>query len=169
MTLLSNEVVLRPRFTIELEFSNEEALRLFEESKTTDFVISRIDDHVFIRIPRGKQHFWSPQLHLEIEPMEDGKSLLRGLFGPKPSIWTMFMFAHLIVATIFIIFGIWAYSNWSINNDFIPQLVVMFFMLIIWFGLYFAGRMGKDAGKGEMRSLYDYMLSTLSAKQSPIA
>ena len=33
---LSNEVVLRPRFKFELKRSNEEALKLFEDSKETN-------------------------------------------------------------------------------------------------------------------------------------
>ncbi|NNL16653.1 MAG: GTP-binding protein, partial [Flavobacteriaceae bacterium] len=110
---LSNEVVLRPRFKIELNRSNEDALKTFDAAKKsqTDFIISRVDDHVFIRFPKAKQHFWSPQLHLEINEVDEKSSLLHGLFGPNPTVWTMFMFLHFFVAVVFIGFAAWAYSN----------------------------------------------------------
>ncbi len=161
MALLSNEVVLRPRFRMTLEIPDQEALTRFEENPTEDFVISRVNHHVFIRIPKAQQHYWSPQLHLEIEPEKEDTSSLRGLFGPNPNIWTLFMFGHFGVATIFIIFGIWAYSNWSLGNDFVIQVAVMFFMLTLWVVLYFLGRMGRDAGKDQMHLLYDFMRKTL--------
>ena len=56
--------------------SVKEQMALFEKAKTSqsEFIVSRIDDHVFIRIPKAKQHFWSPQLHLEINKKEDESS-----------------------------------------------------------------------------------------------
>ncbi|MBT8263444.1 MAG: GTP-binding protein [Bacteroidia bacterium] len=160
---LPNEVVLRPRFKIELERSNEDALQAFELLKKTskDFVITRVDDHVFLKIPRDKQHYWSPQLDLEIVTFEEGKSQLHGVFGPKPTVWTMFMFLHFAVASLFIGFGIWAYTRASLDEPFSVQLLLMGFMVLAWFVLYFAGRMGKAAGKDEMHLLYNFMKETL--------
>ena len=50
------------------DYDNEYLLKLFEDTKKaqSNFIVNRIDDHVFIKIPKAKQHFWSPQLHLEI-------------------------------------------------------------------------------------------------------
>ncbi len=160
---LSNEVVLRPRFNIELNQDNESALEAFDAIKKTqnDFVISRVDDHVFIRIPKNKQHFWSPQLHLEINEVDEKSSLLHGLFGPNPTVWTLFMFLHFFVAVVFIGFGAWAYSNWSLGNSYGLQIGVMVFMVVLWFALYFAGRIGKSTGKEEMHLLHDFMNKTL--------
>ena len=51
---LENDIVLRPRFKIELKKNNQEVLKVFEEAKKTqkDFIVSRVDDHVFIKIPK---------------------------------------------------------------------------------------------------------------------
>ena len=97
---LNNDIVLRPRFKIELDKGNQEVLKTFEESKNTqkDFIVSRVDDHVFIKIPKADQHFWSPQLHLEIMEVDKNSSRLFGLFGPNPTVWTMFMFFHFLWA-----------------------------------------------------------------------
>ena len=160
---LSNEIVLRPRFKIELNKSNEIALKAFEDKKNTqsDFIVSRIDDHVFIKFPVEKRHFWSPQLHLEINETNENSSLLYGLFGPNPTVWTMFMFLHFLVAGLFIAFGIWAYTNWSLGSDYAIQLGLMFLMVIMWFVLYYAGRIGKATGQNEMHQLNDFMNKTL--------
>ena len=158
------DVVLRPRFKIELQQTNEQALKLFDDAKVSqsEFVISRIDDHVFIKLPKHKQHFWSPQLHLEINTAEDNSSLLHGLFGPNPTVWTMFMFFHFMVAGLFIAFGIWAYTNWSLKTDYAIQLFITLLMIAIWFALYFIGRLGRASGKTEMHQLYDFMNKILN-------
>ncbi len=160
---LTNEVVLRPRFKFEIKRNNQEALKLFEDTKNSqsDFVVSRVDDHVFIKIPKNKQHFWSPQLHLEINEVDKKTSTVHGLFGPNPTVWTMFMFFHFFVAVLFIGFGAWAYSNWSLENSYWLQIGVMVFMVVLWFSLYFIGRLGKKTGMDEMYLLHGFMKDTL--------
>lgn len=160
---LSDEIVLRPRFKIELKRNNQEALKLFEDTKDSqsDFIVSRVDNHVFIRIPKNKQHFWSPQLQLEIVEVDENSSILNGLFGPNPAVWTMFMFFHFLVAVLFIGFGAWTFSNWSLENPYGIQIGVMVLMIVLWFALYFVGRMGKKTGKPEMIELHHFMRDTL--------
>ncbi len=160
---VNNEVALRPRFKIILEQDNESALTLFQHAKTsqTEFIVSRVDDHVFIKYPQEKRHFWSPQLHLEINEIDTNSSQLYGLFGPSPTVWTLFMFLHFMVAGLFIAFGIWAYTNWSLEKGFAIQLAITLFMVIVWFVLYFMGRVGRSSGKGEMHALHVFMNSIL--------
>jgi len=160
---LGEEIVLRPRFKLEIDQSPEWALSAFEKAKaeTDQFVIHRSDDHVFIKIPKDKQHYWSPQLDLEIFNFEDDKTQVRGLFGPKPAVWTLFMFLHFLVIGLAAVVGVWAYSNASLHTPYFMQLLGLFLLVIGWFVLYFAGRMGKSAGKKEMLALRKFMLQTL--------
>lgn len=167
MSTATNEIVLRPRFKFKVKQENEMLLELFESTKNTqsNFIVSRIDDHVFIKIPKAKQHFWSPQLHLEINKDDtDNSSTIYGLFGPNPTVWTLFMFLHFVVAGLFIGFGIWAYVNWSLGEDYAIQLFVTLFMIVLWFALYFGGRLGKKAGMGEMHELHHFMRDTLRSE-----
>ena len=165
---LSNEIVLRPRFKFNVDHDNESLLSLFqvEGKKQSEFIVTRVDDHVFIKIPKDKQHFWSPQLHLEINEDYDNKELstIYGLFGPNPTVWTMFMFFHFVVACLFIGFGIWAYVNWSLDANYAIQLFVTLLMVVIWFVLYFSGRLGKKAGMEQMHQLHHFMRDTLRSK-----
>lgn len=162
---LSNEIVLRPRFKFKVETNNEKLLNGFEDTKAnqTDFIVSRIDEHVFIKFPKKEQHFWSPQLHLEINKEGEDEAMVHGLFGPNPTVWTMFMFFHFIVAGLFFGFGIWAYTNATLGNTYVMQLCLALFMVVLWFVLYIAGRLGKAKGKPEMYKLHGFMKDTLRA------
>lgn len=156
---ISNEIVLRPRFKMDLNHTNGFVLKTFEDARSTTgtYKIVRVDDHVFIRLPIHEQQFWSPQLHLEINEVDDRTSRLHGLFGPNPTIWTMFMFLHFLVAGLFIAFGIWSYTNWTLKNPYTLPLTLTLLMVVVWFVLYFAGRFGRAKGKSEMHELYDFM------------
>ena len=160
---LGEEIVLRPRFSMDLKTDAEHALQAFEAVKhnSEGVVVTRVEHHVFLKIPKHLQHFWSPQLDLEITSFEAGKTTLRGLFGPKPAVWTLFIFLHFAVASLFIAFGIWAYTNATLKSPYLLQLVLMGLMVLAWFVLYFAGRMGKHAGKDEMQKLHRFMRQTL--------
>ena len=159
----TNTIVLRPRFKIELPYNNETVLKDFEIAKTSqkEYIVYRIDDHVFIKFPKQKQHFWSPQLHLEINEVDEKSSLLHGLFGPNPTVWTFFMFLHFMVAGLFIAFSIWAYTNWALKSSYAIQVSLMLFMVIVWFVLYFAGSIGKASSKNEMLELQEFMNKVL--------
>jgi len=160
---LSNEIVLRPRFKFKVATNNEKLLNGFEETKSTqsNYIVSRIDDHVFIKFPKKDQHFWSPQLHLEINDDGKDKAMIHGLFGPNPTVWTMFMFLHFVVAGLFLGFGIWAYTNATLGNTYAIQLFLTLFMVVIWFVLYFSGRIGRSKGMPEMHKLHGFMKETL--------
>lgn len=161
---LGEEVVLRPRFKRMISENNETILKRLEDSKSkqSDFVVSRIDNHVFIRIPKSKQHFWSPQLHIEVDKIDDNNCELYGLFGPSPTVWTFFMFLHFLVVCLFIGFGIWAYTNAALANSYALQVALMIFMVFVWFVLYFGGRMGKATGRPEMIELYQFLNTTIT-------
>ncbi|MEP1488634.1 MAG: GTP-binding protein [Algibacter sp.] len=163
----TNDFVLRPRFKMALNKNNETVLHHFETTKTTQsaFIVTRLDDHVFIKFPKQEQHFWSPQLHLEINEVNKSSSMLHGLYGPNPTIWTMFMFFHFIIAGLFLAFGVWAYTNWSLKSSYAIQVALMLFMIIIWFALYFSGRIGKASSTGDMHKLQDFMNNVLNEKK----
>lgn len=162
---LGNEIVLRPRFQMELQQDHTAALNLFEAAKYSQkkYIISRVDNHVFIRLPKQDQHFWSPQLHLEILDNNGRGSILKGLYGPNPTVWTLFMFLHFMIAGLFIAFGIWAYSNHALKISYSLQIFFMGLMVVLWFALYFAGRLGKRAGKNEMLDMQTFMNNVLES------
>jgi len=167
---LTNDIALRPRFKMEISRYNESILSDFENAKTTqsEFIITRVDDHVFIKFPKDKQHFWSPQLHLEINKVDDNSSTLHGLFGPNPTVWTLFMFLHFLVAGIFIAFAIWTYTNWTLKQSYAVQASITLLMILVWVTLYFAGSIGKSSSTNDMRLLNNFMNNILNVTQEKL-
>lgn len=164
MSILPNEIVLRPRFQIQLQQTKDLVLKTFEDVDQPPFVVKRMDDHVFIKFNKEKVHFWSPQLHLEINDVDEGGSRLYGLFGPNPTLWSFFMFLHFGVATIFIGLGVWAYSSASLGRDYGLQVGLMVFMVLLWFVLYAFGRAGRSKGKPQMHELHEFMNQRLGRR-----
>lgn len=164
---LSNDIVLRPRFKMEIARYNEAILSDFENVKTTqsEFIVIRVDNHVFIKLPKEKQHYWSPQLHLEINKIDENSSKIHGLFGPNPTVWTLFMFLHFIVAGLFIAFAIWTYTNISLKESYAVQASVTLLMVLVWVTLYFVGSIGKASGTKDMRLLNNFLYKVLDIKQ----
>lgn len=168
MDTLSNKIVLRPRFQLELPNNKEDVLAAFSKAAKTqnNFVIKCVGNHLFIKKPKEKEHIWSPQLHLEITTTnKESTCSIKGLFGPNPVIWTFFMFLHFAVATAFFILGIWAYTNWSLKTPYTLPLVLTLLIVVLWFLLYFLGRTGKAKGKPEMHELYEFMNSILNKEK----
>jgi len=161
MKKLPNDIVLRPRFQLEIPEKKDMVLKAFEGLKRDSFIIKRLDEHIFIKFKPEQNDFWSPQLHLEIDEIDEKSCKLFGVFGPNPTLWTFFMFLHFGVATIFIILGIWAYSSASLDKPYGLQLGIMGFMIVVWIVLYLFGRVGKSKGKPQMRELYQLMMEVL--------
>ncbi|MBT8184545.1 MAG: GTP-binding protein [Eudoraea sp.] len=161
MKTLPNKIVLRPRFRQTVRKSKAMALDNFTENKKKPFILNRIDDHIIIKYNNQHAHFWSPQLHLEFIEEDANSCEVHGLFGPSPPVWTFFMFLHFGVATLFIVLGIWAYSNISLDRPYGLQLGLMIMMVLFWIVFYIFGRLGKKKGRPQMHELYSFMQEAL--------
>ena len=162
----SSEIFLRPRFSIDLDENHEkiiEKFKTFLKEKDCKYPSRFSDGHIIVDVPRKEEHFWSPQLNMEIIEKENNKSVLKGLFGPKPQVWTLFMFIHFVVGIAFLIFAVMLYVNWSLDRDFIMPLMLVIFLPILWVVLYFLGRIGKSTGHNQMSDLHDLMTSILES------
>lgn len=163
-TKKNNELFLRPRFSIDFEESQQEILHKFQTAlKDSSYVHDSkiVAEHIFIDIPKEENHFWSPQLHLEILTTKKNTSIVKGLFGPKPQVWTLFMFIHFIVAAAFIVFSILFYTKWRLHSSYVFPLVMVVVLPIFWAVLYFLGKEGKSTGNEQMEELYAFMLEVL--------
>ena len=158
----SSEVFLRPRFTIDLNENHDKVVTKFKDSlKGNNFPSRFSDGHIIIDVPKKEEHFWSPQLNLEVVKSEENKSIVKGLFGPKPQVWTLFMFIHFVVGISFLIFGVMLYVKWSLDEAIILPLMMVIFLPLLWVLLYFLGRIGKSTGHKQMDDLHELMISII--------
>ncbi|ARV15384.1 hypothetical protein [Polaribacter sp. SA4-12] len=161
----NSEVFLRPRLKIDLKDGSEEILERFSnEFKSDDcrFLGNIVDGHVFISVSKKDEHFWSPQLHLEIIGKTRRTSLLKGLFGPKPQVWTLFMFIHFVIGISFFGFAIMLFSKLSLKESILLPLIMMVFLPLFWVLLYFLGKVGRATGKDQMKDLHDFMIKVIN-------
>ena len=158
-----NRILLKPRFKLRYKESKDEIIGKFKRRlKDPDctYLSKVIDHHVVIDVREEEEHFWSPQLHVEIEE-EDGLTVVKGILGPKPKIWTFFMFLHFVVAVSFFVFFVIFYSNWSLDQDYGFAMTMCLLMPVLWIVLYFAGQLGKKFGYEQMKGLHGFLLRVL--------
>jgi len=159
-----NRVLLKPRFKMEFDESQKEILEKFKENVEGEDCkyCSRISgNHIFLDVPKVEEHFWSPQLQVEVVKGENDKTIVKGILGPKPQVWTFFMFLHFAVAVAFIIFLVMFYVNWSLGKDYQFTKYMLIGLPILWVLLYFFGQSGKKLGYKQMVELDNFMMKTL--------
>lgn len=160
----NSELFLRPRFSIDLKENSKALQQRIKDYLSSDdckFRSTISDDHFFIDVPEKKSHFWSPQLHFEIVKVDEASSTIKGLFGPKPQVWTLFMFVHFIVATMFLGFGVMAYVKCRLDESLIFPISMLIALPLIWIILYFLGSIGKETGKGQIKELHDFLIDVI--------
>ncbi len=163
----NNTIFLRPRFKMDFNESQQKLLEKFKknlEDGNCKYCSKIVDTHIIIDVPIEENHFWSPQLIIEIEKIKDDKTIVKGLFGPKPQVWTLFMFFHFAVAVAFIGFSVMVYVQWTLKSDMMFALIMVISLPILWIIMYFLGRIGKKTGHKQMNELHEFMMKTLRKK-----
>jgi hypothetical protein len=115
---------------------------------------------LYFYFSKEKRKYYSPFLHLELEANED-KTTVKGLFGPEQLLWTLFMFLHFIVAGLFLVFAMMAYTHWSLKQSVVLDFSIMGIMVVFWFSLYFMARLNREQGVPQMHELEDLMYKVL--------
>ena len=65
-----NRILLKPRFKLKYSDPKEAIIDQFRvdlSSESCPFPSKIVDHHIVIDVPQGREHFWSPQLHVEVE------------------------------------------------------------------------------------------------------
>ena len=161
---VNNEVFLRPRFKIDFDESEKDLMERFKSNLNDGnckYCSKIVDQHIVIDIPFDEDHFWSPQLNIEIIKGEKSESIVKGLFGPKPQVWTLFIFLHFAVGITFLIFLTLLYVKWTFGTSLTFPLIMVIVLPIIWGTLYTIGRLGRKKGEIQMEELHGFMMDTL--------
>ena len=156
---------IRPRFKKSTkELPENLTARFKEQVKKPDAVcVARIlPNYMVFRIPEQKRHFWSPQLSVSIDKdEEDGnKTILRGLYGPNPTVWALIFYGYVILGIIGMFAAIAGLSELSLGND--PYMLWALPGLggaaII---LYFIAQFGQKMGVEETFMIHHFFEETL--------
>ena len=157
---IENTIALRPRFSKDVPKSIEEILENATKIKAevkADYRVKISDHHIFFFVTLAKRKYFSPHLHIELTKNGDKTTNIRGLFGPDQTVWTFFMFLHFIIAGVFLIFSMIAYSHYRLEQSTKLDFIIMTLMVVFWFALYFQARINRKKCQPQMQELNKLM------------
>ena len=153
---IDKTISLRPRFEHTTTLSKDtlkERLHKIIDKYGSSYRFKQSDDHVWIHFKKADEKLFTPHLHLEILEDPDGSITIKGLYSPNSSNWTMFMFFHFLLATLFLALGIIAYSKHVLNEPFAIYMYSMIAISVIWVGLYVFARVNRRKGLPQAKTL----------------
>ena len=155
-----SDLKFRPRFRIETELEEKAVAELVREKLRTNnpegFESTVVQGHLILKINRSKKHFWSPQMDVSLNPIEEGKgTLIRCLLAPEPAVWTMFMFFYAVAGFGAFVGLMIAMSQWTLERDIwgIYLFLISTFLGVV---LFFIAQFGKKISTDEMKALKEF-------------
>ncbi len=149
---------LRPRYRIVSKLSPDQVLERISKKLTEGSIQLEgqvVQEHAFIRIPEKKQHYWSPELHVWARE-QDGETIIYGVMGPQPKIWTMFMFFYTAVLTLTFFGSSYGIIQKILDMDapFLWSIPLGILGVVIVYG---AAQYGQFKGKDQMLELREFL------------
>jgi hypothetical protein len=145
---------IRPRFKHRIAGQSE----LLEKelannlSDKSSFSLLHLPGHIYLKIRPEDQHLWSPQLHITFE-QENDEVIIRGLYGPNPTLWAIFFFGYISLGILSLFVGMWGLSRWSLGMSSGMLWAVPVFALLALF-LYLAAQAGQKLGAQQMFDIH---------------
>ena len=156
---------IRPKFEFYTQQSSEHVISTIKEAlakanEPFDFV--EFPGHIILRIRKELQHYWSPQLNLELLPEEE-RTLIKGRYEPHPNVWTLFVLCYLALGIMALFVGIIGFSRRSLDMPatilwILPALAVCALLL------YLVSQLGQKLGAEETFDLHHFLESHLDVK-----
>ena len=156
---------IRPRFKLQVNYSIEQIQNKIDiELKKENRQCSANINNTFItlQLPKNEIHYWSPQLRLSLEENEEG-TLIRGLYGPKPSVWALFFYFYAAFGILGFFAGIYGLVQVSLDIP-APILWTLPILVICSVILYLFSQTGQKLGAQQMFTLHNFFESALNTK-----
>ncbi len=158
---------LRPRFKHESLSSPETIVQQVAEAlqkADAPCAGTTLPGFVVLNILPNQQHFWSPQLSLSIEKDEEsGRTHIRGLYGPNPTIWAIIAFGYGALAVLFFFISIIGFSALTLGNE-APILWVLPLLVGLAVALYFVAQVGQKLGVEQTFMLHQFYEEVIGKK-----
>jgi hypothetical protein len=156
---------LRPRFETVTAVEPNDVLRRLDVALGRDDapVAGRVYSTSAVLKPRPEAVvFWSPQLQVSVDPHLPGGSVVRGQFGPRPAIWSLFVALYAAIgflATMGMIFG---YSQMTLGGSgkALWSGPVGLLLAVI---VHIVARTGRRLGMAQMRELKGFLDDALGS------
>ncbi len=156
---------IRPRFKHALTGqSNDIQNRLLLEVNPERLLAVHVPGHVYLKIHPNHRQVWSPQLNLSFE-QEGEQVVIRGLYGPNPTLWSIFFFGYAALGILSLFAAMWGFSQYSLG-----QPAWTLWVLPILGGLalmmYLAAQAGQKLGAQQMFELHHFYETVMQTRQN---
>ncbi|MEP1096315.1 MAG: hypothetical protein ABJG78_14460 [Cyclobacteriaceae bacterium] len=126
------------------------------------FIATQLSGHLHIKVHPDEQHFWSPQLDLSFE-QEEEEVIIRGMYGPKPTLWAVFFFGYVVLGILTIFVGMWGLTRWSLGMSSMVLWAIPVFAALAAI-MYFMAQTGQKLGAQEMFDIHHFYEETIGEK-----
>lgn len=150
-------IAVRPRFKKQCDCISkdvEERIKQRLQAANSPCVGHFVAGYIVLKIPAAQRHFWSPQLSVSFENSDTG-SVIRGLYGPDPSIWAVFFYGRALVGIIALIVCIAGLSEWWVHKK-LTYLALLPICLVVAVGLWGIARFGRKTGEPQTLVLHHF-------------
>lgn len=160
---------IRPRFRLEIPYNNEFITNRVKSmlAKDTPHIDGKlVNNHLILDIVGEEVHYWSPQLNFRIDKDElnPEHTILAGLIGPRPPVWTMFMFIYFGVGVIAFLISSYGFSKWMLG-EFTYYLFAFPIAILFMLTAYKAGKYGESLGADQVEILKDFVREAAMLKR----
>ena len=151
---------IRPRFKEELPLSADAFKQQLQAAiDQNEEITGLVSDHYCVlKISAEQRHYWSPQLTLSLdkpeEPSED-KLKVRGLYGPRQSVWAVFFMSYAALGILALFIGVIGLSRIMLDKP-APILWTIPVMAAIALILYLVAQAGQKVGAEQMFRIHHF-------------
>ncbi len=151
---------IRPRFKEELPLSADEFRQTLKAAIEGHEEITGMvsDNYCVLKIAAEQRHYWSPQLTLSLDKAEEqpGNTLkVRGLYGPRQSVWAVFFMAYAALGVIALFIGVIGLSRIMLDKP-APILWAIPAMGAVALVLYLVAQAGQKVGAEQMFRIHHF-------------
>lgn len=123
-----------------------------------------LDHHVILDIVGDEVHYWSPQLNFRVEEDIDkpGQTIVAGLIGPRPGVWTLFVFIYFLIALAGFVVTSIGFSKWILGN-YSHMLWALPVSILFMLSAYRVGKYGEQLAADQTELLKDFVRQAIKA------
>ena len=152
---------IRPRFYITVPHKKSEIMNRLQEmvqNSPKNIKGKIVDNHIILDIVGEDVHYWSPHLNFRVEDDEENEDqcIVAGIIGPRPPVWTLFMFIYFSTGVIGFFISSYGVSKLLLDEY---SKTIWAFPIAVLFMLtaYRAGKYGEQLGKDQIELLKQFI------------
>lgn len=158
---------VRPKFQWISDLSVDEIITRTKEKLKDEYNGlhgQAMQDHITIRVDSDQRHYWSPQLSVLLQDDQiEGKTLITGVYGPMPNVWSLFALVYLAIAVLFTFISIVGFSQRALGEE-AYILYALPFLIIAAVTMYIVSQFGQKLGAPQTYRIHYFFEEVLGEK-----